>query len=170
MSWTWLEDPWKTVQLLWMWMSYFLALSSWRSLAPWCGRKIISRWASVASGSLLEWIWQGNALHSFSAPSRGSTTSGNHWLFKRVASVAVANRFVLFWKLLWIDASNTIFFVSFKLFFQGEEGDFLAKLAKLVNGMGLQLIQCWQKWALCFVISGIHKKLPSCLLWLIENL
>lgn len=28
---------------------------------------------------------------------------------------------------------------------QDEEGDFLAKLAKLVNGMGLQLILCWQK-------------------------
>ena len=29
--------------------------------------------------------------------------------------------------------------------FQDEEGDFLAKLAKLINGIGLQLISAWQK-------------------------
>lgn len=29
--------------------------------------------------------------------------------------------------------------------FQDEEGDYLAKLAKLVNAIGLQLIASWQK-------------------------
>jgi len=38
-----------------------------------------------------------------------------------------------------LDANGT-FNVS-----EDEEGDYLAKLSKLVNGMGQQLIQCWQK-------------------------
>lgn len=36
-------------------------------------------------------------------------------------------------------------YTALSISFQDEEGDFLAKLAKLVNGMGLQLMQCWQK-------------------------
>lgn len=37
--------------------------------------------------------------------------------------------------------------VLFEIFLglQDDDGDYMAKLAKLVNGMGLQLISCWQK-------------------------
>jgi hypothetical protein len=51
---------------------------------------------------------------------------------------------------------------SDSLFLQSEEGDFLAKLSKLVNGMGVQLIQCWQKWV--FNLIFLASKQPAIML------
>jgi hypothetical protein len=35
--------------------------------------------------------------------------------------------------------------MSVVIFVQEEEGDYLAKLSKLINGIGVNLIICWQK-------------------------
>lgn len=39
--------------------------------------------------------------------------------------------------------------------FQDEEGDFLAKLSKLICGVGIALIASWQKWVAVFLFVVI---------------
>lgn len=50
--------------------------------------------------------------------------------------------------LLWMIIEYVLIIIAYS--WQDDDSDFLVKLARLINGIGVQLILAWQKWVYFF--------------------